>query len=729
MKKRFLALFLCVIMVIGVSPVNFDVSVFADDVTSGECGNNLIWSFDTVSHILTISGTGVMFNYSEQTTYTTTPAPWKEFCSNINIVIINDGVASIGDFSFYNCTSLKSMTIPESVTNIGNSAFEGCTSLTSVTIPDSVTDIGDSAFYGCTGLENVSIGNSVTSIGYYAFYGCKGLKELYINANNLSDFTNSNPCVFSYAGSSSNELMVTFGNNVTKIPARLFYENSFSTSPKIKSITISSSVRSVGYCAFTNNSTLNDIYYYGTEENWDNTLIGDGNTRLNKATMHYYLEVPEQPATCTQQGMSAYSYWSNTEPVEYIVEPVVIPISHSFTNYVSDNNATCLMDGTKTAKCDNCDKTDTIADEGSALGHALIHHTGKASTCKEKGYADYDTCSRCDYTTYSELPLADHTPAAAVTENEVKATCTENGSYDSVVYCSVCGEELSREKQIEKALGHNIIHHTGKPSTCKEKGYADYDTCSRCDYTTYSELPLAEHIPATAVKENTVAATCTENGSYDSVVYCSVCGEELNRDTVNVPMTDHSPTTIIKENISAATCTENGSYDSVVYCSVCGDELSRKTETTAKTGHKDKNNDGVCDICGTVTDTAKHNAYLLGKAKINVKSSATVDYRSTVTVTATASGLPEGYMLAVYEGSSLKAKGSATSVSYNAGELMGNKTFTVKVVNSGNTPQKDSSGKEVSKTVEVKVKSGFFDKLIAFFRNLFGSLPKVEIKP
>ena len=87
-------------------------------------------------------------------------------------VTIPDSVTSIGDWAFYNCTSLTSVTIPDSVTSIGDRAFSGCTSLTSVAIPDSVTSIGDGAFSGCTSLASVTIPDSVTSIGYGAFDKC-----------------------------------------------------------------------------------------------------------------------------------------------------------------------------------------------------------------------------------------------------------------------------------------------------------------------------------------------------------------------------------------------------------------------------------------------------------------------------------------------------------------------------------------------------------------------------
>ena len=72
-------------------------------------------------------------------------------------LVIPNEVTSIGQYSFYSCTSLTSVTIPDSVTSIGNLAFCGCTGLSSITIPDSVTQIGSHAFDGCTGLKRVNI--------------------------------------------------------------------------------------------------------------------------------------------------------------------------------------------------------------------------------------------------------------------------------------------------------------------------------------------------------------------------------------------------------------------------------------------------------------------------------------------------------------------------------------------------------------------------------------------
>ena len=87
---------------------------------SGTCGYNLTWTYVESTGTLTISGTGAMKNYS----YNSPKAPWSSY--SIKKVILENGITSIGNYAFRDCSSLASVTIPNSVTSIGNYAFEGC---------------------------------------------------------------------------------------------------------------------------------------------------------------------------------------------------------------------------------------------------------------------------------------------------------------------------------------------------------------------------------------------------------------------------------------------------------------------------------------------------------------------------------------------------------------------------------------------------------------------------
>jgi len=90
------------------------------------------------------------------------------------------------------------------------------------------------------------------------------------------------------------------------------------------------------------------------------------------------------------------------------------------------------------------------------------------------------TCATCSETEQEAIPALGHTAAEPVKENEKAATCTEDGSYDSVVCCSVCGAEISRETVVVPALGHTEEIIPGKEATCTETGLTEGKKCSVC---------------------------------------------------------------------------------------------------------------------------------------------------------------------------------------------------------------------------------------------------------
>lgn len=147
-------------------------------LASGNCGNSLTWTLDDTL-VLTIGGTGEMTDYTGGSNMPS----WYDHRDSIAIVIIEDGVTSIGAYAFNACTKLTSITIPDSVTNIGFRAFNGCIRLTSISIPDNITIINIGLFYGCTELISITIPNNVTSIGNFAFDGCTNLKSVIIGEN------------------------------------------------------------------------------------------------------------------------------------------------------------------------------------------------------------------------------------------------------------------------------------------------------------------------------------------------------------------------------------------------------------------------------------------------------------------------------------------------------------------------------------------------------------------
>ena len=239
--KKIISLLLSLAMLLTITS-GLNLTAFAD-VKTGKCGDNVTYSLDTETGVLTISGTGDMADYS-------TYSPFDDN-NSVESVIIENGVTSIGGGVFEYCTSLISVTIPNSVTSIGDSAFFGCTSLTSVTIPNSVTSIGDSAFYNCTSLTSVTIPNTVTSIGDSAFYNCTSLTGVTIP----DSVTSIGRSAFSTCKSL---ISVTIPNSVTSIG-----RSAFSNCTSLKSVTIPNSVTSIGdyafyVCYFTSENFVNN---------------------------------------------------------------------------------------------------------------------------------------------------------------------------------------------------------------------------------------------------------------------------------------------------------------------------------------------------------------------------------------------------------------------------------------------------------------------------------------
>ena len=205
--------------------------------------------------------------------------------------------------------------------------------------------------------------------------------------------------------------------------------------------------------------------------------------------------------------------------------------------------------------CSRCDYT-TYA-ELPALNHDLKQHAAKAATCTEKGWDAYEACSRCDYTTRKEIPALNHD----FVRHEAQApTCTEIG-WNAYETCSRCGHTTYVELP---ALNHALVQHAAKAPTCTEKGWDAYETCSRCDYTTYVELPALNH----ALEQHEAQApTCTEIG-WDAYETCSRCNYTTRKE---LPALNHA---LEQHAAKAPTCTEKG-WDAYETCSRC-DYTTRK---------------------------------------------------------------------------------------------------------------------------------------------------------
>lgn len=157
---------------------------------------------------------------------------------------------------------------------------------------------------------------------------------------------------------------------------------------------------------------------------------------------------------------------------------------------------------------------------------------------------------------------------AVLQHNEVKvpavpATCTEDGLTEGSK-CSLCGKVFV-EQTVVPAKGHT----PGPEATCTQD-----QVCTVCGEVLVEKKG---HTAGEAVQENVKPATCTEAGSYEEVILCTVCGEELSRTPVTVEATGHMPETVAGRQ---PTCTDTGLTDGVK-CSACGTLLEEQTSLPA----------------------------------------------------------------------------------------------------------------------------------------------------
>jgi len=435
-----------------------------------------------------------------------------EDCSSLASMTIPDSVTSVGDYAFYNCSSLASVTIPDSVTSIREYTFYGCSSLASVTIPNSVSSIGDYAFESCSSLASVTIPDSVTSIGKRAFYNCSSLKSVTIP----NSVTSIGSCAFSgynklkdvAFGGTKEEWEATgytFDSYVRMhyscksldghyVPVEVKEPNCQSTGyikyicscgneytetlPKSHDFVISKTVAPTcsehGYDLLKCSKCGEEKKEYHDDELLQHSYVVSavepsclvGGYKLHKCSVcgYSYKDELVQPLghsetnaeakapTCTEAGHTAGTCCSRCGKIMSGMAEIAA-LGHSFGEWTVTTAPTCTEKGVETRYCSRCDATETR--EVDALGHALVHHDGKAATCTEAGWEAYDTCSRCDYTTYKEIPATGHHHDAVVTA----PTCTEKGY---TTHTCACGD--SHVDSYTDALGHS--YKNGKCVRC-----------------------------------------------------------------------------------------------------------------------------------------------------------------------------------------------------------------------------------------------------------------------
>lgn len=223
------------------------------------------------------------------------------YCSSLKKVNLPEKLISIGAQVFYDCINLSEISIPDTVSSIEMQAFSGCESLVSVKIPDGVTELSNSLFYECSSLETVFLPDDLVSIEKYAFAYCFKLTDI----NIPKTVTSIGEAAFIDCDTLQN---VKFPYGVTQISDHLFYGCS-----SLQSVVLPETITSVGSYAFFN-STLTDVFYYGSEEQWKNISVSSNNGKLTSAVVHFdYL-----PNTGSCGESVTWNYYEDTKTLAVV---------------------------------------------------------------------------------------------------------------------------------------------------------------------------------------------------------------------------------------------------------------------------------------------------------------------------------------------------------------------------------------------------------------------------
>ena len=260
------------------------------------------------------------------------------------------------------------------------------------------------------------------------------------------------------------------------------------------------------------------------------------------------------------------------------VSCLVLTACHSceFGEWEVAKRATCTQEGVKERFCSCGEKqTTTIA----STGHTEVIDSAVDSTCTETGLTEGKRCSVC-YEVLVPQQTISATGHTEVIDSAVGPTCTETGLTEGK-HCLNCDKVFIAQETVD-AIGHNEIEHDAQAPTCTEVGWYAYVTCSRCNYSTYSEIPAIGHTDGEWIVD--IEPDCTTNGSKHQI--CIVCNETIKTETIGA--TGHSYEAIVTE----PTCIEQGYTTHTCHC---GDSYT-DTYVKASGTHNFQESD-ICDGC------------------------------------------------------------------------------------------------------------------------------------
>lgn len=529
---------------------------------TNRCGDSLSWSFDESTGMLTITGSGDMWDFPSDQYTDEYDCPWADFSANITSVILDGEVTSIGDYAFFRCASLEEITGLDHVLRIGNSAFSGClnlkeislpsqlesignkafdsTGLVSIEFPGSIKEIGEFVISNSWSLEEVVLSEGITTIGYGMFAACNALSKILLPETliHIGDIA-FNSCF--------NLKNISIPASVTEIGERTFLfceelteirvdENNSNYSSDEHGVLFNKEkttlIAAPGGLTdeYTISDTVADVIPYAFEacSLKSVTIMGDLSTisegMFSDCTDLKKIEIPGSVTVIAKNAFANNRslndvYYNGTEKNwsaisidagnTYLTNATIHyqECNHSYTAQVT--LPTCLEQGYTTYSCECGDSY--VDDYVEPLGHDMgSWETIKESDCEKAGEQRRD-CTRCEHYETQTIPASGHNYEALTT----KPTCTEKGF---TTYKCNCGDNYVADEA--DALGHDMGSWTITVKVKCDQDGEERSDCSRCEYFEKKTIPATGHkytaqvTPSNCLDQGYTTYTCDCGDSY-----------------------------------------------------------------------------------------------------------------------------------------------------------------------------------------------------------------------
>ena len=596
-------------------------------------------------------------------------------CSALTAVDLPDDMEYIGEGMFSGCSELETVEIPDTVSYIGDGAFGYCSSLTGIEIPENVSEINNSTFYGCSSLQSFEVPATVVSIGDYAFGDCDNLENVTISEGTASIGIGA----------------FAFCDNLetVSVPASLTLidDGAFMDCASLTNIELLESELVIGEDAFYGCSSLTDIQL-------PESIVSIGEGAFDDCSADFSLAC-FSTSSVYEQVVDTYDNVDIIYPVSGVTldkseVDLLVGQTLNLNATVAPANATCediiwSSNNPDYVSVDENGKV-TALDGGRATITATTKDNAFVASCVinsivpvkgiSLGYNEVEAYVDEEFTMY--YTFAPENPTDIEVEwsssNENVATVSEDGTV--------------------KILSEGEATIT---VTTNDGGYKDSCVINATEYIEATGITIDETLELSIGESKQLQAQITPSNATSKDVFWLVEDAEI------AEISDDGTVTAIKEGTTKIYAYAGSEEGPEAICTVTVKPASSTEPDTPS-------------IEGTLTPT------------ISKPSTTTINYGDGIYLRATVENLPEGAVVEWFANNgcfnwSVDAEGNCTAISNASGTT----TFTAKVKLADETYALDKNGDELKAEVTINSKAGFFQKLIGFFKGLFG-LHKIHDK-